>query len=86
MGLGGFNDTSLPWPLKSSTHFAETPAHLLAGMKVVQAANFRQIRTGADTWPVGVVLNTVSGRWRLTGRCRQTLQSSTLRMSIIESA
>jgi hypothetical protein len=34
----------------------------------------------------GVALNTVSGRWRLTGRCRQTLQSSTLRMSIIESA
>jgi hypothetical protein len=27
MGLGGFNDTSLPWPLKSSTHFAEHPAH-----------------------------------------------------------
>jgi hypothetical protein len=26
-GLGGFNNTSLPWPLKSSRDFAETPAH-----------------------------------------------------------
>jgi hypothetical protein len=28
-GLGGFNNTSLPWPLISSRDFAETPAHYL---------------------------------------------------------
>jgi len=28
-GLGGLNNTSLPWPLKSSRDFAETPAHYL---------------------------------------------------------
>jgi hypothetical protein len=34
-GLGGFNNTSLPWPLKSSRDFAETPAHYLFSFFVI---------------------------------------------------
>jgi hypothetical protein len=36
-GLGGFNNTSLPWPLKSSRDFAETPAHYRAFTCQVQS-------------------------------------------------
>jgi len=48
-GLGGFNNTSLPWPLKSSRDFAETPAHYQVWLHVEGTG---QMRTGMTRKPL----------------------------------